>query len=75
MADLDDIRDGARFGLDTPADTSNFYLKGLNNNDWGVKNRMSRIFNRKSGTREKFEAKKWSFPGKISAAMSVAPLK
>ncbi|MEM7012003.1 MAG: 3-hydroxy-5-phosphonooxypentane-2,4-dione thiolase, partial [Verrucomicrobiota bacterium] len=27
----------------------NFYLKGLNNNDWGVKNRMSRIFNRKSG--------------------------
>jgi putative autoinducer-2 (AI-2) aldolase len=49
MADLDDIRDGARFGLDTPADTSSFYLKGLNNNDWGLKNRASRIFNRKSG--------------------------
>ena len=49
MADLDDIRDGDNFGLSTPADTSNFYLKGMNHTDWGVKNRMSRIFNRKSG--------------------------
>lgn len=49
MADLDDIRDGDNFGLNTPADTSAFYLKGMNHTDWGVKNRMSRIFNRKSG--------------------------
>ncbi|MDF1737586.1 MAG: 3-hydroxy-5-phosphonooxypentane-2,4-dione thiolase [Verrucomicrobiales bacterium] len=49
MADLDDIRDGDNFGLNTPADTSKFYLKGLNNTDWGIKNRMARIFNRKSG--------------------------
>ena len=49
MADLDDIRDGDNFGLNTPADTESFYLKGLNNTDWGIKNRMSRIFNRKSG--------------------------
>ncbi|MCL4111428.1 UNVERIFIED_CONTAM: hypothetical protein GTU68_024783 [Idotea baltica] len=49
MADLDDIRDGDNFGLNTPADTSSFYLKGLNNTDWGIKNRMARIFNRKSG--------------------------
>ncbi len=49
MADLDDIRDGDNFGLNTPADTSSFYLKGMNSTDWGIKNRMSRIFNRKSG--------------------------
>ncbi len=49
MADLDDIRDGDNFGLSTPADTSAFYLKGMNHTDWGIKNRMSRIFNRKSG--------------------------
>ena len=49
MADLDDIRDGDNFGLNTPADTSSFYLKGLNSMDWGLKNRLSRIFNRKSG--------------------------
>jgi len=49
MADLDDIRDGDNFGLNTPADTSKFYLKGLNNTDWGLKNRLARIFNPKSG--------------------------
>ncbi len=48
MADLDDIRDGDNFGLSTPADTSKFYLKGMNSMSWGIKNRMSRIFNRKS---------------------------
>ncbi len=49
MADLDDIRDGDNFGLNTPADTDSFYLKGINSTDWGIKNRMSRIFNPKSG--------------------------
>lgn len=49
MADLDDIRDGDNFGLNSPADTDSFYLKGMNSTDWGIKNRMSRIFNRKSG--------------------------
>ena len=49
MADLDDIRDGDNFGLNSPADTSKFYLKGMNSMPWGIKNRMSRIFNRKSG--------------------------
>lgn len=49
MADTDDIREGSRFGLDTPASTEGFYLKGVNNTDWGLKNRMSRIFNQKSG--------------------------
>ncbi len=49
MADLDDIRDGDNFGLNSPANTDSFYLKGLNSTSWGIKNRMSRIFNRKSG--------------------------
>lgn len=49
MADLDDIRDGDNFGLNTPADTSAYYLKGMNSASWGIKNRMARIFNRKSG--------------------------
>ena len=49
MADLDDIRDGDNFGVNSPADTSKFYLKGMNSMPWGIKNRMSRIFNRKSG--------------------------
>ena len=48
MADLDDIRDGANFGLGVEAKAEGFHLKGMNNGDWGLKNRMSRIFNRKS---------------------------
>ncbi len=49
MADIDDIKDGKDFGLDRPQDTQGFFLKGLANYDWGIKNRMSRIFNPKSG--------------------------
>lgn len=49
MADLDDIRDGDNFGLSTPAATDAFYLKGIHGASWGIKNRMARIFNKKSG--------------------------
>ncbi len=49
MADIDDIKDGKDFGLGQPQDTQGFFLKGLANYDWGIKNRMSRIFNPKSG--------------------------
>lgn len=49
MADLDDIKDGKDFGLDRPADTSAFFLKGSAHLDWGMKNRLSRIFNPKTG--------------------------
>jgi 3-hydroxy-5-phosphonooxypentane-2,4-dione thiolase len=49
MADLDDISDGKDFGLDRPADKQGFFVKGAANYDWGIKNRLSRIFNPKSG--------------------------
>ncbi|PIE07233.1 MAG: 3-hydroxy-5-phosphonooxypentane-2,4-dione thiolase [Rhodobacterales bacterium] len=49
MADLDDIKDGKDFGLNQPADTSGFFLKGSAHLDWGMKNRLSRIFNPKTG--------------------------
>jgi putative autoinducer-2 (AI-2) aldolase len=49
MADLDDIRDGKDFGVGVAAETKGFYLKGMNSMDWGLKNRLARIFNRKSG--------------------------
>jgi putative autoinducer-2 (AI-2) aldolase len=49
MADIDDIKDGKNFGLDQPQDTQGFFLKGAANYDWGIKNRMARIFNPVSG--------------------------
>lgn len=49
MADLDDIKEGKDFGLDRPADLQGFFLKGAAHYDWGMKNRLSRIFNPKTG--------------------------
>ena len=49
MADIDDIKDGKDFGLDTPQDKQGFIVKGNAHYDWGLKNRMSRIFNPQSG--------------------------
>ena len=49
MADLDDLREGKDFGLDTAVKNQSFYLKGCDNLDWGLKDRLSRIFNKKSG--------------------------
>ena len=49
MADLDDLRDGASFGEDIVQKTEGFFLKGSNNMDWGMKDRMSRIFNPETG--------------------------
>ncbi|MGB7981344.1 MAG: 3-hydroxy-5-phosphonooxypentane-2,4-dione thiolase [Candidatus Nanopelagicales bacterium] len=49
MADLDDIRDGADFGLEHPVATAGFHLKGCANLDWGMKDRLSRIFRPDTG--------------------------
>ena len=49
MADLDDLRDGAQFGENIAQTTEGFFLKGCNNMDWGMKDRMSRIFNPETG--------------------------
>lgn len=49
MADIDDIKDGKDFGLDRPQKNEPFFLKGNGAVDWGMQNRLSRIFNPKSG--------------------------
>jgi len=49
MADKDDIRDGKDFGLDTPQENKAFHIKGSGALDWGMQNRLGRIFNEKTG--------------------------
>ena len=49
MADMDGFKDAAAYGLDKPQKNKAFFLKGNENRGWGVKNRLSRIFNPKSG--------------------------
>lgn len=49
MADMDGFQEAKAYGLDTPQKNEAFFLKGNENRGWGVKNRLSRIFNPKSG--------------------------
>ena len=49
MADLDDVNDSKQFYADVPQQTEGFFLKGSNCHDWGMKNRLSRIFSPASG--------------------------
>ena len=49
MADKDDIKDGKAFYEDVPAKNEPFFLKGSGALDWGMQNRLSRIFNPQTG--------------------------
>ena len=49
MPDVDELKEAKKFHSDTPQKTEGFFLKGSNSLDWGMKNRLSRIFNPKSG--------------------------
>ena len=49
MADTDAVKDAKKFYEDTPMKTPGFFLKGSGSLDWGMKNRLSRIFNPDSG--------------------------
>lgn len=49
MPDNDTAKDASDYGLGIPAPKHAFFLKGLDHVDWGMKDRLSRIFNPKSG--------------------------
>jgi len=42
-------KEGKDFCIDVPMECEGFFLKGSNSLDWGMKNRLSRIFNPDSG--------------------------
>lgn len=49
MADAIGNKAAHNYYLDTPPIDTGFFAKGLGNTDWGMKNRLSRIFDPKSG--------------------------
>jgi putative autoinducer-2 (AI-2) aldolase len=49
MADVEGVKELKEFHLDIPARSEAFYLKGSNSLDWGMKNRLARIFSPQSG--------------------------
>lgn len=49
MADAKGNKIAKNYHLDSPVKMEGFHVKGMNNVDWGMKNRLSRIFNPESG--------------------------
>jgi putative autoinducer-2 (AI-2) aldolase len=49
MPDVDEIKEAKKFHTDLPQKSKGFFLKGSDSLDWGMKNRLARIFNPKSG--------------------------
>ncbi len=49
MADTDDIRETKDYYLDIPARQEPFFMKGSGALDWGMQNRLARIFRKESG--------------------------
>ena len=49
MPEADVVKQAKKFYEDVPMKTEGFFLKGANALDWGMKNRLSRIFNPKTG--------------------------
>ena len=49
MPDAEGNKEAASYGFDQPQKNKAFFLKGNENQGWGLKNRLSRIFNPKSG--------------------------
>lgn len=48
MADTDSVKEAKKFYEDIPMETPGFFLKGSGSLDWGMKNRLARIFNPES---------------------------
>ncbi|MBO5257697.1 MAG: 3-hydroxy-5-phosphonooxypentane-2,4-dione thiolase LsrF, partial [Clostridia bacterium] len=49
MADAQGNKIAKNFYVDVKPETKGFYLKGLTGYDWGVQDRMTRMFDKKSG--------------------------
>ncbi len=49
MADMDGFKEAEAYGFGKPQENTAFFLKGNENRGWGVKNRLSRIFNPETG--------------------------
>jgi 3-hydroxy-5-phosphonooxypentane-2,4-dione thiolase len=49
MPDADDVKEAKLFSADVPQRAEVFFVKGAGSLDWGMKNRLARIFNPETG--------------------------
>lgn len=78
MPDLDDTRDGKNYHIGVPMQANAFFLKGSNSLDWGMKNRLARIFNAGTGKTVMLAVDHGYFQGPTTGLeridISIAPL-
>jgi putative autoinducer-2 (AI-2) aldolase len=78
MADLDDITDGKEFHIGVPSRCDAFYVRGGNSLDWGMKNRLSRVFQPTTGKTLMLAVDHGYFQGPTTGLeridLSIAPL-
>src|SRR3990172_7372120 len=78
MPDVEDLKEGKRYCPDIPQQTEGFFLKGSNALDWGMKNRLARTFNPKSGRTVMLAVDHGYFQGPTSGLeridLSIVPL-
>jgi len=49
MADTEAVKEAKQFYTNIPVPTAGFFLKGASSLDWGMKNRLARVFNPETG--------------------------
>src|SRR5271154_562002 len=49
MPDVDDVQDGKNYHFGVPVQSNAFFLRGSNSLDWGMKNRLARVFGAATG--------------------------
>jgi len=78
MPDLEDLKDGKNFHIQVPSRCEAFFLKGSNSLDWGMKNRLARIFNPTTGRAVMLAVDHGYFQGPTSGLeridLSIVPL-
>ena len=73
MPDIDDLKEAKQYYMDQPQKTEGFFLKGSNALDWGMKNRLARIFNPESGRTVMLAIDHGYFQGPKSCQMKRSP--
>ena len=78
MPDIDSVQDGKQYHINVPMRAQAFFLKGSNSLDWGMKNRLARIFNPASGKTVMLAVDHGYFQGPTTGLeridLSIAPL-
>lgn len=78
MPDADDVREGTSYHHSVAANTKASFLKGSNSLDWGMKNRLARIFNPATGRTVMLAVDHGYFQGPTTGLeridLSIAPL-